>query len=114
MAGAIPGGETTLHATVWRGSSDDEAEAVAMDHQDRPGQVWIAFLRGEDPSLASKFRERAIREIMLRWPATLSLPILPTGAIPLHYKLVRVPGGYIVNPSEARKYALDATEKQPH
>jgi hypothetical protein len=52
------------------------------------------------------------REIMLRWPNTLTLPIMPTGAIPLHRDLVRMPGGYIVNPSEAHKYQLEPAQKE--
>jgi len=106
--------EMTMHAAVWRGSNDTEAVASAMDQHDHLGQVWITFFRGEDPTLASRFRERAMREIMLRWPSTLSLPIMPTGAIPLHRDLVRTPNGYIVNPSEAHKYDLQLTERRPH
>ena len=52
------------------------------------------------------FRERAMHEIMLRWPITLSLPIMPTGAMPLPRDLVRTPNGYVVDPSEAHKYEL--------
>jgi hypothetical protein len=55
-----------------------------------------------------------MREIMLRWPGTLSLPIMPTGAIPLPRDLVRTPNGYIVDPSEAHKYRRDDTESRPH
>jgi hypothetical protein len=72
------------------------------------------FSKGEDPQLTTRFRESAVREIMLRWPDTLSLPIMPNGAIPLHRDLVRTPSGYIVNPSEAHKYAVWGAEKQPH
>ena len=49
-----------------------------------------------------------MHEIMLHWSGTLSLPIMPTGAIPLHRDLVRTPNGYIVNPSDAYKYRLTA------
>jgi hypothetical protein len=106
--------EMTMNAAVWRGSNDDEAVASAMDQHDHLGLVWIAFFRGKDPTLASRFRESAMREIMLRWPGTLPLPIMPTGAIPLYGDLVRTPNGYIVNPSEAHKYDLAGTERQLH
>jgi hypothetical protein len=106
QAKVSPAFEMTMNATVWRGSNDAEALASAMDQPDHLGQVWISFFRGEDPTLAGRFRERAMREIMLRWPDTLSLPIMPTGAIPLHRDLIRTPNGYIVNPSEAHKYEL--------
>jgi hypothetical protein len=104
----------TMNATVWRGSNDDEAVASAMDQNDNLGQVWIAFFKGRDLTLASRFRESAMREIMVRWPGTLSLPIMPTGAIPLHTDLVRAPTGYIVKPSEAHKYDLAGAETRPH
>src|ERR1700719_676108 len=114
MANAIPGAKMTMNAAVWRGSNDHEVVASAMDQHDHLGQVWIMFSRGKDPTLTSRFRESAMREITLRWPRTVSLPIMPTGAIPLHRDLVRTPNGYIVNPSEAHKYRLDGAESRPH
>jgi hypothetical protein len=112
MAKTIPGAEMTMNAAVWRGSNDDEVVASAVDQHDHLGQVWIMFSRGKDPTLTSRFRESAMREITLRWPGTLSLPIMPTGAIPLHRYLVRTPNGYMVNPSEAHKYRLDGAESR--
>jgi hypothetical protein len=104
--------EMTMKAAVWRDSNDDEAVASAMDQHDHLSQVWIMFSRGTDPTLTSRFRENVMREIMLRWPGTLSLPIMPTGAIPLHADLIRTPNGYIVNPTAAHKY--EATEGGSH
>lgn len=101
----IPAAEMTIHATVWRGEKDDDSEAVIMDQHDHLGQVWIMFSQGEDPQLATRFRQRAMREIMARWPETLSLPIMPNGAIPLHADRVRTPEGYIVDPAAVSKYA---------
>jgi hypothetical protein len=108
-----PDFEMTLKAAVWRGPNDDEPIASAMDHHDHLRLVWITFFRGEDPELASQFRESAMHEIMIRWPGTLALPIMPTGAIPLPRDLVRTPGGYAVNPAEAHKYDRAGTEAQP-
>lgn len=104
--------EMTITAAVWRGANDDEAIATVMDQHDHLGQVWIMFCRGKDPALSSTFRERAMRGIELRWPDTLSLPIMPTGAIPLHADLVRTHNGYIVKPSEAHKYQVEDRKKQ--
>jgi hypothetical protein len=109
-----PNFEKTMNAAVWRGSNDDEAVASAMDQFNHLGRVWLMFSRGKDPALTSKFRENAMREIMLLWPATLSLPIMPTGAIPLARDLIRTPTGYVVNPSEAHKYDLAGTRTSPH
>jgi hypothetical protein len=94
----------TLSAAVWRGERDNEAIAAAMDGQDHLGRVWLAFSKGEDPAMSERFRDAAMREIVRRWPETLSLPVMPTGAIPLSRDLVRTPQGYIVNPNEAAKY----------
>jgi hypothetical protein len=105
-----PNFKMTMKAAVWRGSNDEEAVASAMDQFDHLGQVWLMFSRGKDPAMATRFRERAMHDIMLHWPGTLSLPIMPTGAIPLHSDLIRTPTGYIVNPSEADKYDLVATK----
>jgi hypothetical protein len=70
-----PNFEMTMNATIWRGSNDDEAVASAMDQFDHLGQVWLTFSRGKDPAIAARSRERAMHEIMLHWPSTLSLPI---------------------------------------
>jgi hypothetical protein len=70
-----------MNATVWQGANDAEAIASAMDQPDHLGQVWISFFRGKDPALNSSLRENVMREITRRWPDTLSLPIMPTGAI---------------------------------
>lgn len=104
----------TVHLAVWRGANDDELVASAMDEHDHLGLVWIMFSRGENPQLATKFRESVMRKIMKRWPDTLTLPIMPNGSIPLQSDLIRTPHGYIVNPSEAYKYQLVGAEKQPH
>jgi hypothetical protein len=113
-AAVSPAFRMTMRATVWRGVNDDEPVASAMDQPDHLGQVWIAFFKGENPALNSRLRESAMREIMRQWPGTLSLPIMPTGAIPLHGDLIRTPNGYVVNPSEAHKYQLGGTERKPH
>ena len=113
-ARASPLLEMTMNVAVWRGTNDDEAIASAMDQHDHLGQVWLTFSRGMDSTLSSRFRERAMRAIKLRWPDTLPLPIMPTGAIPLHADLVRTPTSYVVEPSEAHRYDLDDRKKRQH
>lgn len=114
QAGVHPDFKMTLSAGVWKGVKDDESIASAMDHSDHLGKVWILFARGEDTALNNRFRERAMREIRRKWPGTLSLPIMPTGAIPLHADLVQTPEGYVVNPNEAHKYELQSQAGPPH
>lgn len=104
----------TINLAIWRSANDDDLIASAMDEYDHLRLVWITFSRSENPQLATKFRESVMRKIMKRWPDTLTLPIMPTGAIPLHSDLIRTPNGYKVNPSEAYKYGLVGTEKRPH
>ena len=113
QARVSPALKMTMNAAVWRGASDDEPIASVMDQPDHLGQVWISFFRGEDPALNDRFREATMSEVMRNWPGTLSLPIMPTGAIPLHRDLIRTPEGYVVNPTEAHKYALRGGEEPP-
>jgi hypothetical protein len=111
-AKASPNLKMTMSVAVWHGSNDDESVASAIDQFDHFGQVWLLFSRGKDPTIAARFRERTMHEIMLHWPSTLSLPIMPSGAIPLRIDLIRTPTGYIVNPSQAHRYDLNSTEAQ--
>jgi hypothetical protein len=99
----------TIHAAVWRGSNDDEMVASVID-LDHLGQAWIMFSKGADPKFNSLFCERVMREIMRRWPDTLSLPIMPTGAIPNYGDLIRTPHGYVINPAAASKYASEESK----
>lgn len=94
----------TMNATVWRGKDDVEPIASAMDFEDRLGRVWISFSLGEDPLRSRRFRDSLMPAIKEQWPATASLPIMPSGAIPLTRDLVRTPKGYVVNPAAASKY----------
>jgi hypothetical protein len=109
-AKVIPRAAMTIHAAVWRGSEDEESVASVMDQHDHLGQAWIMFSKGTDPRIATKFREHAMREILRRWPDTLSLPIMPTGAIPLYGDLIRTPNGYVVAPSAASKYTMETAK----
>lgn len=101
-----PAFKMTMNASVWRGTNDEESIASAMDQPDHLGHVWISFSRGKDPALNGAFREAAMREVVRNWPETLSLPIMPTGAIPLHRDLIRTPQGYVVDPTKAHQYGL--------
>lgn len=93
----------TFKASVWRGE-DEESMATAMDFKDRIGRVWITFPRGEEPARSKRFRNILVPRIKTEWPATASLPIMPTGAIPLTPDLIRTPSGYKVKPDAALKY----------
>jgi hypothetical protein len=104
IAKAMPDTAQTVNAAVWRG--DDQPEITLMDFADHPGLVWIFFLKGKDPALAGRFRGQALRRVLERWPGTLSLPITPTGGIPLHRDLRRTAHGYELDPAAASKYAL--------
>jgi hypothetical protein len=101
LSGVSP---VTFSASVWRGENDEESIASAMDFEDRLGRVWLAFPLGQDPDRSKRFRERLLPEVMAVWPDTASLPIMPSGAIPLTRDLVRTPSGYVVNPSAAARY----------
>lgn len=105
----IPEANRTLHAAVWRGTEDDHAEAVIMDGHDHLGLVWIAFLAGEETASAKRFRDRVMNRVVLRWPETMSLPVMPTGSIPNPYQLVKTPSGYKLDPAYASSYDVKAS-----
>jgi len=101
-----PSFRITMNASVYRWASDDESMAFVMNQPDHPNQVWISFPRGKDPHSSSAFREATMKRIVQHWPQTLSLPIMPSGAIPFHRDMIRTPTGYVLKPSEAHVYAL--------
>ena len=96
----------TINATVWRGKNDDEAIASVMDGADHLGLAWLTFSKSEEPERTAQFRRRVMKQIIMRWPKTQTLPIMPTGAIPLHQDLVLTKDGYRVKRSAASKYEL--------
>ena len=93
----------TLSVAVWRGN-DEEVVASAMDFQDHIGRVWLTFGKGQNPQRFRDFRSDLMPQVQRRWPTTASLPIMPSGAIPLTDDLVRTPGGYEVKPTAKSKY----------
>lgn len=97
---------TTINAAVWRGKDDDEAVASVMDGPDHLGLARLTFSKSEEPERTARLRERVMKRIMLRWPKTETLPIMPTGAIPLHDDLVLTKEGYRVRRQAASKYEL--------
>jgi hypothetical protein len=103
----------TISAAVWSGAGDDEAIASVMDEPSHLGRPWISFYKGANPALNIRFREATMSEIMRKWPGTLSLPIMPTGAIPLSRDLVKTPKGYVVSPTEAHKYKVHGADEEP-
>ncbi len=96
----------TIHAAVWRGENDEESVASIMDQQDHLGRAWIMFAQGEEPERVARFREKIMRRIRRRWPGTLSLPIIPTGAIPNPYQLRRTDEGYKLRPEAISNYQV--------
>lgn len=99
----------TINAAVWRGKYDDEAVASVIDGADHLGLAWLTFSKSEEPERTARFRDSVMQRIMLRWPKTLALPIMPTGAIPLHDDLLLTKEGYRVKRQAASKYELPAS-----
>lgn len=109
---AIPQARRTVSATVWRGAENALPEVTIMDGADHLGRAWITFAKGEDTAQAAQFRERLMRRILLRWPETIALPILPGGNIPLARHLIRTPAGYKLDPAYAEDYGVTAAAPQ--
>ena len=100
----------TINATVWRGKNDDEPIASVMDGPaGRLGWGLLTFSKSEEPERTARFRDRVMKQIRVRWPKTAALPIMPTGAIPLHDDLVLTKDGYRVKRAAAPKYELPAS-----
>jgi len=99
----------TINATVWRGKNDDEPIASVIDGADHIGLGWLTFAKGEDPERSVRFRDSVMKQIKVRWPKTAALPIMPTGALPLHDDLVLTKDGYRVKRAAAFKYELPAS-----
>jgi hypothetical protein len=102
----IPQARMTIHAAVWMGADDKEPVADIMD-LGHPGQAWITFSMGTNPKVVEQFRDHVMQSIKRRWPDTLSLPVLPTGGVPLYEDLVRTPEGYKIKPEATSKYASE-------
>jgi hypothetical protein len=99
----------TINATVWRGKNDDEPVASVMDGADHIGLGWLSFSKSDEPERTARFRNSVMNQIKLRWPKTEALPIMPTGAIPLHDDLVLTKDGYRVKRDAASKYELPSS-----
>lgn len=95
----------TINAVVWRGD-DEEVMADILDMPGTVGRPWLSYSRGEDEDLARRFRERSLRAILERWPASRRLPVLPDGGLPLPEHLRWTKEGYRVEPSAAAGYEL--------
>lgn len=93
----------SIEVTVYRGGEVRQSEARVSD-QSHLGHVWISFERGEDPSLARRFRERLMSRIVERWPGTLSVPVAQTGSLPHKEDLRRGDHGYEIDPSRIAGY----------
>lgn len=93
----------SIEATAYRGNDIRQSEARVSD-QNHLGQAWISFKRGEDPSLARRFRQRLMSRIIEHWPGTLSVPVAQTGALPRKEDLRRSDHGYEIDPSRLAGY----------
>ena len=101
----LPGGRGTIFVGVWRGATDNEFVAD-VDDMGHPGRAWVTFLKGQDVARATTFRKRVLADIALRWTDAKSLPVLPSGGLPLPDDLRLTPTGYKIDPSAAPRYEL--------
>ena len=101
----LPGGKGTIYVGVWRGWKDNELIADVND-MGHPGRAWVTFVRGKDIPRATRFRTAALKDIRRRWPNAMTLPVLPSGGLPLPEHLRPTPNGYKVDPAAAANYDL--------
>lgn len=93
----------TIYLGVWQGSKDDTFVADVSD-AGHLGRVWITFADGN--SAVMRFREDLTSELVERWPSAQSLPILPSGGLPLVNDLQISSQGYKIKRAEAASYGL--------
>ncbi|MBU2168169.1 MAG: hypothetical protein KKF88_10055 [Alphaproteobacteria bacterium] len=105
-AEVIPQSKRTISAAAWRGAGKGIPEITITDGHDHLGLAWITFAKGEDVAQASRFRERLMGRILLRWPETTPLPVMPAGNIPLPHQLIKTPNGYKLDPAYASSFGV--------
>ncbi len=100
-----PEDRLTVSFAVWRGENDEEPEVLADDRY-HPGRIWVTFMRGSNAARSTHFRDPLVAALRARWPDARTLPILPSGAVPLAEDLVATDGRYLVRRSAAARYEL--------
>jgi hypothetical protein len=100
-----PAIQKTIYVGVWRGKDDDDL-IVSVDDGGHPRKAWITFYRGPEPKFAEQFWDTLTGEIRRRWPDVHSIPILPSGGLPLSNDLILTPQGYKIVRSAAERYKL--------
>lgn len=100
-----PPARKTLYAGVWSGKDDDDFIAMA-DDGGHNGRSWITVYTGKHGAAARRFWVDLKAQLIRRWPAARSIPILPSGALPLSEDLQLTPRGYRINRSAAANYGL--------
>lgn len=99
----------SINATVWRGKDDDEPVASVIDGPDHLGLAWLTFSLSDEPARTARFRDRVMKRIVQRWPNTATLPITPSGGIPLRRDLVLTGRAYRVKRQAASIYGFPAS-----
>ena len=95
----------TLYAGVWSGKDDDDFIAMA-DDGGHNGRSWIMVYTGKHETAARRFWVDLKAQLIRRWPAARSIPVLPSGALPLSDDLQLTHGCYRISRSAAAKYGL--------
>jgi hypothetical protein len=101
----LPGGKGTIFVGVWRGANDDELIAD-VDDMGHPGRAWVTFVKGKDIARAARFRQAVLADIIRRWSDAKSIPVLPSGGVPLPQDLTLTPSGYKITPGASATYEL--------
>lgn len=94
-----------LYAGIWSGKDDDDFIAMA-DDGGHNGRSWITVYSGKHGAAAKRFWVDLKAQLIRRWPAARTVPILPSGALPLSDDLQLTPRGYRIKRSAAAKYGL--------
>lgn len=103
-----PEARKTIYAGVWDGENDDDLIAV-VDDGGHHGRAWIVVYPGKRPTSAKRFWRDVNVSVGRRWQPMTSIPILPSGALPLFHDLRMTPEGYRIARSAAKGYELNVS-----
>jgi hypothetical protein len=99
----------SIYVGMWRGSEDHDLEA-SIEDMGHLRRAWLAFYDdGGKEGLPASARSTILAQIKKRWPDATSLPVLPSGGLPLASDLRHTEDGYKIAPDAAQRYNIPPT-----
>lgn len=104
-------GQLTVHMTLFRPLEGEKEWPEVKVQAEANHSPWVLFLppaeeRYAEPTAST--RQRILSALRARWPNLRTVPILPSGGVPLSQDVVWTRDGYKVAPEKASGYELPA------